>query len=124
MVGEWMKSLIHLNLLEIKDVPTRFEAGTPNIAGVIGFGAELKYINEISIDNIYKHEIELKNYMIEKLKEIPQIVIISNSDSGMVTFNIDGIFRQDVAVYWYKYKICVRGGNQCEKDNKKWNSSK
>ena len=85
--------------IEIKVVPTRFEAGTPNIAGVIGFGAELKYINEISIDNIYKHEIELKNYMIEKLKEIPQIVIISNSDSGMVTFNIDGIFRQDVAVY-------------------------
>ena len=111
-------------MLEIKDVPTRFEAGTPNIAGVIGFGAEFKYINEIGIDNIYKHEIELKNYMIEKLKEIPQIVIISNSDSGMVTFNIDGIFRQDVAVYWYKYKICVRGGNQCEKDNKKWNSSK
>ena len=101
--------------VELKDVPTRFEAGTPNIAGVIGFGAVLKYINNIGIDNIYKHEVELKNYMIEKLKEIPHVNIISNSDSGIVTFNVEGIFPQDVAVYLDKYKICVRAGNHCAK---------
>ncbi len=101
--------------VELKDVPTRFEAGTPNIAGVIGFGAVLKYINNIGIENIYKHEVELKNYMIEKLKEIPHVNIISNSDSGIVTFNVEGIFPQDVAVFLDKYNICVRAGNHCAK---------
>ena len=101
--------------VELKDVPTRFEAGTPNIAGVIGFGAVINYINNIGIDNIYKHEIELKDYCISKMKEIPHINIISNSDSGIVTFNVDGIFPQDVAVYLNKYHICVRAGNHCAK---------
>ena len=101
--------------VELKDVPTRFEAGTPNIAGVIGFGSVINYINNIGIDNIYKHEIELKDYCISKMKEIPHINIISNSDSGIVTFNVDGIFPQDVAVYLNKYHICVRAGNHCAK---------
>ena len=101
--------------VELKDVPTRFEAGTPNIAGVIGFGAVLDYINTIGIDNIYKHELELKDYMISKLESIPHINIISNSDSGIVTFNVEGIFPQDVAVYLDKYNICVRAGNHCAK---------
>ncbi|MCR5483191.1 MAG: cysteine desulfurase [Bacilli bacterium] len=101
--------------VELKDVPTRFEAGTPNIAGVIGFGAVLKYINNIGIENIYKHEVELKNYMIDKLKDIPHVNIISNSDSGIVTFNVEGIFPQDVAVFLDKYNICVRAGNHCAK---------
>ena len=101
--------------VELKDVPTRFEAGTPNIAGVIGFGSVINYINNIGIDNIYKHDIELKDYCISKMKEIPHINIISNSDSGIVTFNVDGIFPQDVAVYLNKYKICVRAGNHCAK---------
>lgn len=101
--------------VELKDVPTRFEAGTPNIAGVIGFGASIDYINSIGIENIYKHELELKDYMISKLKSIPHVNIISNSDSGIVTFNIEGIFPQDVAVYLDKYNICVRAGNHCAK---------
>ncbi len=101
--------------VELKDVPTRFEAGTPNIAGVIGFGSVINYINNIGIDNIYNHEIELKDYCISKMKEIPHINIISNSDSGIVTFNVDGIFPQDVAVYLNKYHICVRAGNHCAK---------
>ena len=101
--------------VELKDVPTRFEAGTPNIAGVIGFGSVINYINNIGIDNVYKHEIELKDYCISKMKEIPHINIISNSDSGIVTFNVEGIFPQDVAVYLNKYKICVRAGNHCAK---------
>lgn len=101
--------------VELKDVPTRFEAGTPNIAGVIGFGSVINYINNIGIDNIKKHETELKDYCISKMKEIPHINIISNSDSGIVTFNVDGIFPQDVAVYLNKYHICVRAGNHCAK---------
>ena len=75
----------------------------------------MEELNNIGIDNIYNHEIELKDYCISKMKEIPHINIISNSDSGIVTFNVDGIFPQDVAVYLNKYHICVRAGNHCAK---------
>ena len=100
----------------LKDLPTRLEAGTPNIAGVIGLGEAIKYLNKIGMDNIHDKEIDLRNYLIEKLVKIPYIDIINlEADSGIVTFNIDDIFSQDVAYYLNKYNICVRAGNHCAK---------
>ena len=101
--------------IELKDVPTRFEAGTPNIAGVIAFGSAIDFLLEVGLDNISKHESELKNYLVSKLSEIEHINIVSKSDTGIVAFNVDGIFPQDVAVYLNKYGICVRAGNHCAK---------
>lgn len=100
----------------LKDIPTRLEAGTPNIAGVIGMGEAIKYINKIGIDNIRNKELELRNYLVEKLIKIPHIDLINlEADSGVIAFNVDGVFSQDVAYYLNKYNICVRAGNHCAK---------
>lgn len=106
------------NELEVvyKDLPTRLEAGTPNIAGVIGLGAAVDYLNNIGIDNIESYEKKLKSYLIDKLIKLDYVDIINlESDSGIVSFNINGIFSQDVAFYLNKYNICVRAGNHCAK---------
>lgn len=99
-----------------KTMPDRLEAGTPNIAGVIGFGYVIKYLMNIGLDNIHSYELRLKKYALKRLKEIPQIKIYNeNSQSGIITFNYDGIFPQDLAIYLDKYNICVRAGNHCAK---------
>ena len=99
-----------------KMMPDRLEAGTPNIAGVIGFGYVIKYLMDIGFDNIHKYEIELKNYLVKRLKEIPEITIYNaNSESGIVTINYDGIFPQDLSIYLDKFNICTRAGNHCAK---------
>ena len=100
----------------LKPLPTRLEAGTPNIAGAIGLGAALEYLSSIGLNKITEHERTLRKYLVDELKEIPHIKIVNEeSDSGTVAFNVDGIFAQDVAVYLDKYNICVRAGNHCAK---------
>ncbi len=100
----------------LKDLPTRLEAGTPNIAGVIGLGEAIRYLQNVGMDVIHEREVHLRNYMIEQLVKIPHIDIINlEADSGIVSFNVDGIFSQDVAYYLNKYDICVRAGNHCAK---------
>ena len=100
----------------LKELPYKFEAGTQNIAGVIGLGAAIKYINNIGLDNVYVYESNLRKYLIDKLEKIPYIDIINyESDSAIVSFNVDKIFPQDVAYYLNKYNVCVRAGNHCAK---------
>ena len=100
----------------LKELPNRLEAGTPNIAGAIGLGAAIKYLMNIGIDNIHERELHLREYLIEKLVKLPFVDLLNlGADSGIVTFNIDGIFSQDVAYYLNKYNICVRAGNHCAK---------
>ena len=102
--------------LILKDNPIRLEAGTPNIAGVIGLGEAINYINSIGVDNISNHECDLKAYFMEKIKDISYIKLMNNSaDSGIISFVIDGIFPQDVGYYLNKYNLCVRTGNHCAK---------
>lgn len=104
----------------LKELPTRLEAGTPNIAGAIGLGAAIDYLESIGMDNILYHEITLKKYLIEKLLHIPFIDIINDEcDSGILAFNVEGVFPQDVAIYLNKYNVCVRAGNHCAKILKK-----
>jgi len=99
-----------------KDLPTRLEAGTPNIAGVIGFGKAIEYLENIGLDKIADYEKKLRKYLVDKLIDISFIDIINiESDSGIVSFNILDIFSQDVAYYLNKYNICVRAGNHCAK---------
>ena len=99
-----------------KTMPDRLEAGTPNVAGVIGFGYIIKYLMNIGFDNIHKYELELKNYLVSRLKEIKEVTIYnSHSQSGIVTINYNGIFPQDLSIYLDKYNICTRAGNHCAK---------
>ena len=114
--GGMNESFDSIDEVYLKDLPNRLEAGTPNIASVIGFGETIKYLNKIGMDNITIHEIKLKKSLIDKLKTIPHINIINEEcDSGIIAFNIDGVFAQDVAYYLNKYHICVRAGNHCAK---------
>jgi cysteine desulfurase/selenocysteine lyase len=114
--GGMNESFDNIDEVFLKPLPTRLEAGTPNIAGAIGLGAAIEYISIIGIEKITEHEQTLRKKLITKLKEIPHINIINEeSDSGIIAFNVDGVFAQDVAVYLNKYNICVRAGNHCAK---------
>ncbi len=118
--GGMNESFDNENEVYFKDLPTRLEGGTPNIAGVIAFGQAIKYIEKIGLDKISEYEKNLRNYLVDKLLEIPYIDIVNiESDSGIVSFNVDGIFSQDVAYYLNKYNICVRAGSHCAKILKK-----
>ncbi len=114
--GGMNESFDNVNEVYLKDVPTRLEAGTPNIAGVIGLGEAIRYLNKIGMDKIHERELQLRDYLLEKMIHIPFVDIINlEADSGIIAFNIEGIFSQDVAYYLNKYNICVRAGNHCAK---------
>jgi len=99
-----------------KSLPYRLEAGTPNISGAIGLGAAVDYLNRVGMDYIEAYEEKLTRYLIDKLIKIPHVDILNiETDSGIVSFNLDGIFAQDVAFYLNKYNVCVRAGNHCAK---------
>ena len=100
----------------LKDLPTRLEAGTPNIAGAIGLGKAISYLESIGMDRIEDYEKRLRKYAINKLICLPHLDILNiESDSGIISFNVNDVFSQDVAYYLNKYKICVRAGNHCAK---------
>lgn len=100
----------------LKDYPIKFEAGTPPIAEVIGLGEAIKFITDIGVEKIHDHEYSLKKYLIDNLEKIPNIVLYNkNSKSGIVTFNIKGVFSQDTSVYLNHYNIAIRAGNHCAK---------
>lgn len=117
IVGGGMNSTFDsLGDIEYKSLPTRLEAGTPNIAGVIGLGAAIDYINRVGIENISKYEKELRDYLISKLEDIENVIIYNKDISNnIVAFNIKDVFSQDTAVYLNHYHICVRAGNHCAK---------
>lgn len=101
---------------ELKVGPSKFEAGTPPIAEVIGLGEAIKYLEEIGMDKIHEHEVELKKFLVSELEKIPNIILYNKkSNSGILSFNIDGVFAQDSSVYLNNYNICVRAGNHCAK---------
>ena len=101
---------------ELKELPWKFEAGTQNIAGVIGLGSAIDYLNSVGLDNIHEHEVELRKYAISEIEKIPNINLYNkDSDSGIIVFNINNVFSQDTAVFLNRFNICVRSGNHCAK---------
>ena len=102
--------------VELREIPTRLEGGTPNIEGVLGLSAAIDYLNNIGMDKIYKYERGLRKYLINELSKLDFITIYNKDvDTNIVAFNIDGVFAQDTAIYLDKYNICVRAGNHCAK---------
>lgn len=99
-----------------KDAPYRFEAGTPNIEGVIGLGAAAEYLMNIGLENIHQHEVELRAYLMDRMLKLDNIDIYNPDDeSGPITFNVKDVFAQDAAGYLAAHKVCVRSGNHCAK---------
>ena len=104
------------NTYELKEIPIRFEAGTPPIAEVIGLGEAIQYLMNIGMDKIHEQEVQLKKYLLEQVKDIPNLIMYNqNSDSGIFSFNIKDVFAQDTSIYLNHYHIYVRAGNHCAK---------
>ena len=97
------------------DLPHKFEAGTPNISGVIAFGVAIDYMNKIGFDNIQKYEDELLNYANSKLKKIDGLKIYGDvkNKTSVISFNIEGIHPYDIGSILDKYGIAVRTGQHC-----------
>lgn len=100
-----------------KELPWKFEAGTPNIAGAIGLGAAVDYLGTVGLAAIQQHEHELMAYLWPKLMAVPGLTIYGPLDtakrSGIVTFNLDGIHPHDVATAMDMQGVAIRAGNHC-----------
>ena len=97
------------------DIPWKFEAGTPNIAQVIGLGAAIDYLDKIGMETIANYEKELQNYANEKLQAIPGLTIYGTAkDKGaVISFNLDNIHPHDVAHILDTSGIAIRAGHHC-----------
>lgn len=96
--------------------PARFEAGTQHLSGIIGLHAAIDYLNAIGIEAISAYESELKRYAVKKLQETGAVTIYNpDSEAGIVSFNVDGVFAQDAATYLNSQGIACRSGQHCAK---------
>ena len=113
--GGEMISNVTFNKTEYADLPHKFEAGTPNISGVIGFGAAIDYMNSIGFNNIEVYEKELLDYATENLKKIDNIKIYGdiNNKISVISFNIGNHHPSDIGSILDQYGIAVRTGQHC-----------
>ncbi|HJU13390.1 MAG TPA: cysteine desulfurase [Candidatus Nitrosotalea sp.] len=99
------------------DLPYKFEAGTPNIADVIGFGAAIDYLEKIGMDKVREHEIEITRYALDKLSQIKGIKIYGPMDAskrgGVISFNLGDIHPHDLATIIDEDGIAIRSGHHC-----------
>jgi cysteine desulfurase/selenocysteine lyase len=97
------------------ELPHKFEAGTPNIAGGIAFGAAIDYINSLGIENIAAYETELTEYALQQLNTVPGIKFIGNAKerASVISFLLDNIHPYDAGVILDKMGIAVRTGHHC-----------
>ena len=110
--GEMINS-VEMNNSTYNDIPWKFEAGTPNIAQVIGLGFAIDYINGIGIDNISNTLDSLGDYLFKKIMEIPRIKLYNSTSSHIVSFNIEGVNPYDLAMILDQHGICIRVGHLC-----------
>jgi cysteine desulfurase/selenocysteine lyase len=107
-----------------KELPWKFEGGTPIIAGAVGLGAAIDFLNEIGIDAIEQHEHKLAAYAFEKLPGIPGLKIFGPQNgkdrAGVVTFNLGDVHPHDVATVLDAEGIAVRAGHHCAQPLMKW----
>src|SRR3989344_2734842 len=115
MGGDMIKE-VHLHETKWNDLPWRFEAGTPNIADVIGFGAAIDYLNKLGMDNVRKHEVEITKYAMKEISAIKSVKIYGPSPDkkgGVVSFSIDGVHPHDTASILDTEGIAIRSGHMC-----------
>jgi len=114
--GDMIKE-VHKENTSFNDLPYRFEAGTPNIADVIGFSAALDYLNEIGMENIRSHEIDLTKYALKRMSELKQIKLYGDTNllnrGGIISFNLGDIHPHDLATILNSYGIAIRSGHHC-----------
>jgi cysteine desulfurase / selenocysteine lyase len=99
------------------DLPWKFEAGTPNIADVIAFGAAIDYLSELGMENVREHEIEITEYALSRLSKIDDITLYGPPDAGerggVVSFNIGDLHPHDVGTILDRHGVAIRAGHHC-----------
>ena len=114
--GDMIKEVFKFHT-NYNEVPYKFEAGTPNIADVVGFGAAVDYLEKIGMENIRKHEIYLTEYALESMQSLKYITIYGPMDSkfrgGVISFNIADIHPHDLATIMNDHGIAIRSGHHC-----------
>lgn len=107
-----------------KELPWKFEGGTPIIAGAIGLGAAIDFLEEVGLNNIEAHEHKLAAYAMEKMQQVEGLSIYGPKDPskrvGLVTFNLDDVHPHDVATVLDAEGIAVRAGHHCAQVLMKW----
>ncbi len=117
LYGGEMNARFHSDMyLSLDDIPYRFEAGTQNVAGVLGLASACRYLEKIGFDNIEEHEKSLRRLAIDGLRKNGNAIIYNEeADTGIITFNIKNVFAQDVATYLSHKGVFVRSGTHCAK---------
>ncbi|MCA9520736.1 MAG: cysteine desulfurase [Myxococcales bacterium] len=97
------------------DLPNKFEAGTPNIAGVIGLGAALEYLQAIGVGRVRAHEDRLLSYATESLGAVPGVRLIGTAreKAGVLSFVVSGIHPHDIGTIVDRYGVAIRVGHHC-----------
>ena len=97
------------------ELPHKFEAGTPNIAGAIGLGAAVEYVDKIGIDNIAVHEMDLLDYATKQISEIPGLRIIgtAKNKTGVISFVLENIHPHDIGTFLDFEGVAIRTGHHC-----------
>ena len=112
--GGDMNDGVELYESTFKDAPEKFEAGTQNIEGVIAFQEAIKYLDNLGMNEVHNHSLELAKYVVENVKHNELLDLYTkNPESGIVTFNIKGIHPHDAATFFASKNICVRAGHHC-----------
>jgi len=108
---------VHKQETTWNDLPYKFEAGTPNIADVIGFSAAIDYLEEIGMDKVRQHEIELTRYALEKMSKVKGMMIYGTPDlskrGGVISFNFHDVHPHDVAHIIDREGVAIRSGHHC-----------
>ncbi|MEK7247180.1 MAG: cysteine desulfurase [Chloroflexota bacterium] len=99
------------------DLPWKFEAGTPNIADVIAFGAAIDYLEVLGMDNVRQHEAEITAYALDRMATIPDIILYGPPDveqrGGVVSFNFSDLHPHDIGTVLDQYGVAIRSGHHC-----------
>jgi len=113
--GGNMISNVTFEKTEYNELPHKFEAGTPNISGVIGLGAAIDYILALGYNNIMEYETELVNYAIDSLEKIKGLIFIGNPEkrTGVISFIVEGLHPYDIGTILDQQGIAVRTGHHC-----------
>ena len=115
--GGDMIASVSLERSEWNELPHKFEAGTPNIAGVIGLGAALDYLAAIGMDEVRRHERELTGYALDRLAGVPGVALYGPADpalrGGVISFGLDGVHPHDVGQVLDSRGVAVRAGHHC-----------
>jgi cysteine desulfurase / selenocysteine lyase len=114
--GDMIKE-VHKQKTSFNDLPYKFEAGTPNIADVIGFGAAIDYLNTLGFESIREHEMQITKYALERMNELQGITVygpkVTKDRGAVISFNLGDIHPHDLATILNDFGIAMRSGHHC-----------